>query len=145
RYVPVANPATDGDYDAQITGLTSNSTVPCSVAVDSTGAVYASTVPNGPLTKYPASQFGGAGAGATIDSDSGGVAVDPSNNDVYVAEQGHNDISVFSPSGDPRDTFGGGDVSTPRGVAVDPAGNVFVANSDTGNVSIFAPPSPSTP
>jgi hypothetical protein len=138
RYVPSANPVTGADWDAQITGLGPDVG---NLAVDSSGAVYASTAPNGPLVKYPASQFGGVGAGTEIAAESASIGVDPTNDDVYVAQPAGNDIAQFDSSGNLLVKFGSEHLGGPRGVAVDPTGDVFVGDTNKPNegfVSVFA-------
>lgn len=136
RYMPSANPATNGDYDSHITGVSN----PCNLAADSTGAVYASTWPTGPLTKYAASDFGTSDPGTVIDATSHAVAVDPSTDDVYVDEG--NKISSFDSTGTLRYSFGSEAEfgSESDGVAVSPGhGDVYVADSLNHRVDVYGP------
>src|SRR5262249_52313983 len=48
-----------------------------------------------------------------------------------------NTVSVFAPDGTPRAPLTG--LNFPRALAFDAAGNLFVANSQGGTVSVFAP------
>jgi NHL repeat len=141
RYAPAANPVANGDYDARIAGIAS----PCEIAVDASGAVYASTWPSGPPTRYDASQFGAATpSGTQLTDDSRGVAVDPANGDVYVA--GETAIAQFDSGGEPLGSFGAARLEEPRGVAVAASGDVLVADAGAGEVAIFGPtPPPSAP
>lgn len=135
RYVPAANPVTNGDYDSQITGVSS----PCEIAVDSTGAVYASTWSVGPLTKYTAADFGTANKGTVIDTASRAVAVDPSSDEVYVDEG--NKISVYDTTGTLQYTFGAeSDFGTnSTGVAVNASGDAYVADPVDHRVDVYGP------
>lgn len=137
RYAPSANPATNADYDSQITGVSN----PCEIAVDSNGAVYSSRYPSGPLTKYDASDFGTSNPGTLIDEASRAVAVDPTTDEVYVDEG--NEISVFNSAGAHFYSFGSsaGLESNSRGVAVKGSnGDAYVANFSTDEIDIFGPP-----
>jgi hypothetical protein len=136
RYVPSANPATNTDYDAQITGVST----PCNVAADSTGAVYASTWSTGPLTKYPATDFGTSNTGILVDASSRAVSVDPSTNDVYVDEG--EKIAVFDSTGTALYTFGSSaDFGTSSaGVAVmGYGGNAYVADAANKQIDVYGP------
>lgn len=67
-----------------------------------------------------------------------GLAVDPLNGDIYVANNGSGQIAEFTPGG----TFLGDLSSTfnnPRGLAFDSAGNLFVANQSSNSVSEVTP------
>jgi hypothetical protein len=137
RYVPSANPATNTDYDAQITGVST----PCNIAADSTGAIYASTWSTGPLTKHPATDFGTSNAGTLIDTSSRAVSVDPSTDDVYVDED--EKIAVFDSTGTLQYTFGSStDFGTnSAGVAVQGAGGpAYVADSTNKQIDVYGPP-----
>jgi hypothetical protein len=136
RYSPSANPITNTDYDAQITGVSS----PCNIAVDSTGVVYASTWSTGPLTKHPATDFGTSNPGTLIDTSSRAVSVDPSTDDVYVDEG--EKIAVFDSTGAPLYTFGSSsDFGTnSAGIAVQgSAGNSYVADSTNKEIDVYGP------
>jgi hypothetical protein len=136
RYTPAANPVVNGDFGAELSGVTS----PCSLAADSTGAVYASTWSTGPLTKYTASDFGTSNAGTTVDASSRAVSVDPSTDDVYVDEG--NKISVFDSAGTSLYTFGSASDfgSESAGVAVKGSGNSYVADSSSHEIDVYGPP-----
>lgn len=137
RYVPSANPATNADYDSQITEVSN----PCVIAADSTGAVYGSRYANGPLTKYDASDFGTSNPGTLVDEASRAVAVDPTTDEVYVDEGG--EISVFGSAGSYLYSFGSSVnlESDSRGIAVEGSnGDAYVANPSTDEIDIFGPP-----
>jgi hypothetical protein len=142
RYAPSANPVTNADYDAQITGVSS----PCSIAADSTGAVYASTWSIGPLTKYTAADFGSSSPGTLIDTSSRAVSVDPSTDDVYVDEG--EKIAVFDPTGTALYTFGSStDFGTSSaGIAVQgSAGNAYVADAANRRIDVYGPAAAAPP
>ena len=67
----------------------------------------------------------------------GGVAVDPGTHTVYVANGGHNTVSVIDAS--TRTVSATVPVGTsPRGVAVDPGSHtVYVTNSNDNTVSVI--------
>jgi hypothetical protein len=136
RYVPTADPVTNADYDAQVTGVSS----PCNVIADSTGAAYASTLVTGPLTKYSASDFGTSNTGTVIDANSRAIAVDPSTDDVYVDEG--DKISVFDSTGTLLYTFGSAiDFGTDStGVAVMGSGGpAYVADRSNHRIDVYGP------
>jgi hypothetical protein len=137
RYAPSANPATNADYDSQITGVSS----PCNIAADSGGAVYASTWSTGPLTKHPATDFGTSNPGTLIDAASRAVSVDPSTDDVYVDEG--EKIAVFDSTDTALYTFGSStDFGTnSAGVAVMGSGGAaYVADSTNKQIDVYGPP-----
>ena len=72
------------------------------------------------------------------------VAVDPSNNDVYV-DHGTN-ISAYTASGTLVQSFGTGDLEHGTGVTVDPAGaDVYVVDAAADVVKVFKPEEHSSP
>ena len=131
---------------------------PKSVAVDAAGNVYIADAGNNVIEKVtPDGNLSViAGGGATPPSTTpglatsaqllspNGVAVD-ANGNVYIADTGNGVIEKVTPGGDLSIIAGGGGtlpstipglatsvtLNTPRGVAVDTAGNVYIA--DTGN------------
>ena len=131
---------------------------PKSVAVDAAGNVYIADAGNGVIEKVtpggdlsviagggatPPSTTPGPATSAQLISPSG-VAVDAAGN-VHIADTGNNVIEKVTPDGDLSVIAGGGGtlpsttsgpatsalLNGPRGVAVDTAGNVYIA--DTGN------------
>ena len=131
---------------------------PKSVAVDAAGNVYIADAGNGVIEKVTPdgnlSVIAGGGAltpstvagPATLVALNGpsGVAVDAAGN-VYIADTGNNFVEIVTPDGNLKVIAGGGGtlpsttsgpatsalLNGPRGVAVDTAGNVYIA--DTGN------------
>ncbi|PHX60030.1 MAG: hypothetical protein CK520_01445 [Actinobacteria bacterium] len=131
---------------------------PKSVAVDTAGNVYIADAGNGVIEKVtpggnlsviagggatPPSTTPGPATSATLNGPSG-VAVDAAGN-VYIADTGNNFVERVTPDGNLKVIAGGGgtlpsttsgpatsaSLNGPRGVAVDAAGNVYIA--DTGN------------
>ena len=131
---------------------------PKSVAVDANGNVYIADAGNNVIEKVTPdgnlSVIAGGGAltpstvagPATLVALNGpsGVAVDAAGN-VYIADTGNNFVEIVTPDGNLKVIAGGGGtlpsttsgpatsalLNGPRGVAVDTAGNVYIA--DTGN------------
>ncbi len=91
-----------------------------------------------------------AGSSASFSYSAPHIAVDPSSN-VYIADNGNNVIRVVSPSGDVTtlagdgpDCFldggpGSGEFEGPSGVAVDDAGNVYVADTGHARIAVIRP------
>lgn len=88
--------------------------------------------------------FGSTGGEDGQFAPTGRIAVDQSSGDLFVVDRGFNwgappRVEVFAPSGDSATyvtKFGGGTLSEPNGIAVDPAtGSVYVA--DAGAEQIF--------
>jgi sugar lactone lactonase YvrE len=129
------------------TGTAASFNFPNGVAVDANGNVYVADLINRVIRKI--TQAGVvttfAGAGAVNFKAPAGVAVDAIGN-VYVADQGTNLISKITPAGVITTLAGSGapgftnalgtaaSFNFPTAVAVDPSGNVFVA--DRGNQAI---------
>ncbi len=153
----LAGSGNTGSTDGQGTGIQASFDEPSGVAVDGSGNVYVAdtvnckirkTSPSGIVTTLAGNgDYGaldGAGTAASFWTPYG-VAVDASGN-VYVADSGNQRIRKVSPSGAVTTLAGSGEYGSmdgmgtaasflnPTGVAVDAAGNVFVA--DSGNNKI---------
>ena len=131
---------------------------PKSVAVDANGNVYIADAGNNVIEKVTPdgnlsviagggtltpSTVAGPATSVALNSPSG-VAVDAAGN-VYIADTGNNFVEIVTPDGNLKVIAGGGGtlpsttsgpatsalLNGPRGVAVDTAGNVYIA--DTGN------------
>ena len=135
---------------------------PSGLALDTSGTVYVADYSNNRIRKIsPAgvvSTFAGSGSAAFADGTGtsasfngpSGLALDTRGN-VYVADQGNNRIRMVSPSGVVSTLAGGGKtVGTygdsvpcidgvsfyePSGVALDDAGNVYVADQSNHRIS----------
>jgi DNA-binding beta-propeller fold protein YncE/class 3 adenylate cyclase/predicted Ser/Thr protein kinase len=118
--------------------------VPSGVAVDARGRVYVADTGNSRIAVFSASgryltDWGSAGSGPQLQEPSG-VAV-ARDGTVYVADSHNNRILQFSPAGRYLNQQRGagpgaggtqaGQFYDPKGMAVDPRGNIYV--SDTGN------------
>jgi hypothetical protein len=137
RYVPTGSVATDADYDARL--ITPAGT--CPIAVDSTGAVYTG---GGATTKYAASDFGDpAPTGTAVAASSTAVAVDPGTDQVFVDEG--TQITQYSSTGTPLQTFGSDKIGSSAGLAVDAGHNVLVVDGTNLNVHRFGIPTPGPP
>ncbi len=121
---------------------------PVGIGVDPGGSVFVADRAASRLVTFWGdgtylSETGGPAAlgGATL-SGNASVAVSPGDRETFVADSGHNRILVYGPEGHLKAKWGAnegsgaggtgqGDFEHPQAVAVDPAGNVLVA--DTGN------------
>lgn len=89
-------------------------------------------------------KFGSYGSGEGQLETPEGVAIDPRNNNVYVADYAMNRVEKFSPSGSflgwvgsATSGSGEGQLSHPEAVAVNSAGNVYVADAGNHRVEEF--------
>jgi hypothetical protein len=138
RYTPAANPVKNADYAASLSGLPEI----CNVAADAQGDVYAEVWQNGPVMKYPASQFGQPQAsGTSVEEGRDTLAVDPADQDLYI-DQGES-IVQRDATGNRLDVFGGegtAPLSHSVGVAIDGTNDrVYAADNSRKRVDIFEP------
>ena len=141
KYTPTANPVTNANYSSSIGGVTD----PCNIAVDQAGNVFAETWNEGPITRFEPSQFGSTAAtGSLVDSKGSSLTVDPTNQELYVDEQGQ--VAQFGPNGEPFEspvsTFaasGAGAISGSFGIAVGPVNDDIYVSDGKGRLSVFGP------
>lgn len=145
------------------TGAAARFSGPSGIAVDSAGNVYVADLGNHTIRKITpdgaVTTFAGtAGARGNLDGVGAaaqfsfplGLAVDHADN-LYVADFANNEIRRITPAGEVT-TFAGGAESgsndgtttdarffEPEGVAIDPAGNVFVADSENHTIREITP------
>ena len=145
------------------TGAAARFYSPVGVAVDAAGNTYVSDTTNDTIRKITSSGVVSTLAGAPVYTSADGmgaaarftfpfdVAVDPAGN-IYVADAGNNTIRKVTPSGNVTtlaglagvvgSTDGTGSAARfnyPVGVAVDAAGNVFVADAGNNTVRRITP------
>ena len=118
---------------------------PIADAVDPTGNLWVTDSSNNRIEKF--SQFGAyLGAYGSLGTSLGqfdgpaGIAVNPSTGNVYVSDQKNGRVEEFSPSGKYIAEFGKGQIIHPYGVAIDPSGNIWVADlaSTTSRVDEYS-------
>jgi hypothetical protein len=147
---------------ADSTGISASFKTPFGIAVDSSGNVYVADsgnhkirkiTPAGVVTTLAGSGFAGStdstGTSASFDFPSG-VTVD-SNGNVYVADSANHKIRKITPAGVVTTLAGSGSVGsadgtgisasfkTPKGVALDSSGNVYVADTDNNKIRKITP------
>jgi hypothetical protein len=138
KFTPKANPVTDSDLVASLAGTDES----CNIAADSAGNVFAARWPGGPITRFPALQFGSTASGSLVDGGGSSLAIDPLDDDVYVNERGR--VSQFGPHGEPFSTplgtfgeAGEGAITSSEGIAVDgTSGEIYVPDGH-GHLSVF--------
>lgn len=135
KYVPTANPVTNGDYASSIVGADE----PCNLAADATGNVFTSRYGGGPVERYEASLFGQLSAsGSIVDTAGSTLAVDPADNHVYVDAAG--EVSEFGANGEPFETpltvFGHAG-SKSYGVAVNETSDEVYVSNGNGEISVY--------
>lgn len=149
RYVPqpAAQSVVSTDYHSTLNFGEGASGTPVSLAVDSSGAVYAGTInvttiePG--ISKFAASQFGVAGVqtGTEIDPNGYIVHIDPVSGFIYTNDR--TSITEYRPDGTLQSSFGAGEIGVgSRGVAVQGSGDgttstVYVADQDADVVYVF--------
>lgn len=104
------------------------------------GKVQVMTYETGAVPYWAASSFGSVGSGNTNFDTPGQIARDSSGN-IYVADTGNGRIKKHQADGTYTAATGSGAVfppDIPRGVAIDPSGNVYVSVNATGGGGTFA-------
>jgi len=110
---------------------------PSGIAISSGGTIYVADTGNGRIVRYSTdgTHLGSIGRFNTIR----GVAISPDGQTVYAADSARNRISVLSFSGADVAEIGYKQLKSPWGVAVDAAGNVWVADRGNDRVAAFGP------
>jgi serine/threonine protein kinase, bacterial len=156
----VAGSGKAGSLDG--TGVAASFSSPCGVAIDKIGNLYVADLGNNLIRKVAPSGLVSTLAGSRTPGSSDGkgttasfnaplgLAVDGAGN-VYVADSENNKIRKIDASGNVRTLAGSGGkghvagngaiakFDSPSGVAVDEAGNVYVADSGNNMIRLIAP------
>ncbi len=122
---------------------------PSGVAVDTSGGgsqgeIYVSDRKADEVYKFlasgepdPTTPSFGAGASPVGLSGPSGVAVDPANGNVYVADEPSNEVDIYEPSGEFIEQF---ETEAPGGLAFDSTGvGIYVVDANEGTVKEFGP------
>jgi tripartite motif-containing protein 71 len=129
---------------------------PAGIAVDPRGSVYVTDPADGRISRFWGdgtylSEIGGpADVGGAGLSEAGSVAVASGTDDLYVADTNHNRILVYSPAGTLLARFGAGggngasgsgpgEFDHPEAVAVNGAGDAYVADTDNDRIVELSP------
>ncbi|MGB8909624.1 MAG: NHL repeat-containing protein [Candidatus Cybelea sp.] len=126
---------------------------PGGIAVDGSGNMYVANTENDSVTVYAAGATGNAAPMQTISGSSTrldnpyGIALDPVNGDIYVANHGVfkedlGSVTVYSAGSNgnvaPIGTIAGANTGlyNPFGIILDPSGNIYVANDKS--ITVYA-------
>jgi hypothetical protein len=143
RYAPSASPVTQTDYSATLFGVSEV----CNVAADSTGDVFVDSWPDGPITRYTASQFSVLempAIGKEVEGGGSTLATDPADDHVYVDGGGRvTELGAHGePLGEPLSTFasaGEGAIEESEGIAVNATSGEIYVSDGKGKISVFGP------
>jgi hypothetical protein len=141
RYAPSGSPVTDSDYSASLFGVHEV----CNVAADGTGDVYVDSWPDGPITRYTASQFSVLevpAIGKEVEGSGSTLTTDPADDHVYVDGRGHvTELGAHGePFGESVSTFastGPGEIEASEGIAVNATSGEIYVSDGNGKLSIF--------
>ena len=119
---------------------------PYDIATDREGNVYIADFCNHRIQVFTVDgaylrQFGKKGEGEGELKYPASIAIDSGRNVVYVAEYGNDRVSIFSTDGVFIKSFGSNGPAqfhSPRGIAVDKKGAVYVCDTDNNRIQIFS-------
>jgi DNA-binding beta-propeller fold protein YncE len=146
-------------YEGQWTaagGFASGFNAPAGIGVDGRGAVYVADEGNARVVRlwgdgtYLGEVGGPADLGGAGLHNAGSVAVSQGPDETYVADTAHNRVLVYGPEGTLRAKWGAnegdgaagsgtGQLDRPSAVALDGAGDAYVADTDNNRVVEFSP------
>jgi len=115
---------------------------PSGLATDAAGNLYVADTGDGRIARFaPTGAYTGSLGQLT---DVRAVAVTPDGSRIYAADAGTNRIVVLGPDGSQLGQFGGlgkapGHFNSPRGIALDPAGDLWVADYSNNRVQRLDP------
>ncbi|MGB8909036.1 MAG: NHL repeat-containing protein [Candidatus Cybelea sp.] len=142
-----------------ISGSNTGLNLSAGVAVDASGNMYVANQTGGPsrhgsVTVYAAGSTGNVTPIQTISGSKTalasplGIALDPANGDIYVANASGDSVTIYAPGANgniaPIGTIAGAntELNGPDGLASDENGNIYVSNfgggsNDKGSVTVF--------